>query len=101
MSTQNEGSAQVFGIVGDDIRDWKTRQLPAASALAGPGFRAEAAEIWCEAIGRAVATGRLPASRGQAAMRAVSEWRAAREAGVLEDQIEELEEMVGSAGRTK
>lgn len=34
-------------------------------------------------------------------MRAVSEWRAAREAGVLEDQIEELEEMVGSAGRTK
>jgi hypothetical protein len=53
-----------------------------------------AAEAWCEQIGRAVATGRLPASQAQAAMRAVSEWRAAHEAGALRERLEELERRV-------
>jgi len=48
------------------------------------------AEVWLERIGRAVATGVLPASKGQVATSAVRAWLQAHEAGAVTDRLEEL-----------
>lgn len=50
----------------------------------------EAAETWTDRIGRAAATGKLSSSAAQAALRAVREWREARDAGRVSDRLEAL-----------
>jgi len=51
----------------------------------------EAAEVWEDRIGRAAATGRIPASAAQAGLRAVREWRETREAGKVSAKLEALD----------
>lgn len=51
---------------------------------------AAAAEAWCDTVGRAVVTGRLSHNQGKAALRAVREWRASREAGQVSEKLEAL-----------
>jgi len=50
----------------------------------------EAAEIWTDRIGRAAATGSLPSSAAQAALRAVREWRESHESGEVSNRLESL-----------
>ena len=52
------------------------------------------AETWLEAIGRAVATGRLGKGEADAATRAVRCWLQAHDAGRTRDRLEELAEAV-------
>lgn len=52
------------------------------------------AALWTEVIGRAVATGRIPASRGQTALRAVSEFLRAHAAGETADRLARLQSQV-------
>lgn len=51
---------------------------------------AEAAETWCDVIGRAVVTGRIGHNEGKAALRAVREWRESHEAGEVEERVDAL-----------
>lgn len=57
----------------------------------------QAAEIWLENVGRAIATGRLSSAEGNAVKSTVREWLRAREAGEMQDRIEELEEKLEKA----
>lgn len=57
----------------------------------------QAAEIWLETIARAVATGRLSASEGNAVRGNVRDWLKAREAGEQEERIRTLEEKLEAA----
>lgn len=57
----------------------------------------QAAEIWLENVGRAVATGRLSASEGSTVKSTVREWLRAREAGEMQDRIADLEEKLEAA----
>jgi len=50
----------------------------------------EAAEVWTDEIGRAAATGRMSAAHANAALRAVKEWREARESGKVSERLESL-----------
>lgn len=50
----------------------------------------EAAESWLEAIGRAVATGRLGHNEAKAATGAIREWLRAHEAGAMSERVESL-----------
>ncbi len=54
----------------------------------------QAAATWLEAIGRAVACGRLANRDAVAATKAVREWLRAHEAGAVADQVEELRRKV-------
>ena len=54
----------------------------------------QAAAVWLEAIGRAVACGRLSHRDAVAATKAVREWLRAHEAGAVADQVEELRRKV-------
>lgn len=56
-----------------------------------------AAEVWLETIARAVATGRLSASEGNAVRGNVRDWLKAREAGEQEERISTLEEKLEEA----
>lgn len=55
-----------------------------------PLTSAEAAEEWCDTIGRAVVTERLTHNQGKAALRAVREWRESHDAGKVSDRLDEL-----------
>lgn len=55
-----------------------------------PLHSAEAAEVWCDVVGRAAATKRINADAANAALRAVREWRQARETGEMSDRLEAL-----------
>lgn len=55
-----------------------------------PITSAQVAEQWAETIGRAAATGRISASAAGAALRALSEWRAANQAGRLSSRLAAL-----------
>lgn len=66
----------------------------------------KAAAEWCSLIGLAVATGHLSASRAQALMRVVSEWRKAwdseqneKRIRALQDEIRELKRKARRAGK--
>lgn len=50
----------------------------------------EAAERWCDVVGRAVAQGRLGHNEGRTILRAVREWRDSRDQGEMADLLEEL-----------
>lgn len=52
------------------------------------------AERWLEVVGRAVATGVLPASKGQVAASCVRAWLSAHEQGKVSDQVEDLRQKV-------
>ena len=52
------------------------------------------AETWLEVVGRAVATGTLPASKGQVAASCVRAWLSAHEQGKVSDRLEELKATV-------
>ena len=54
----------------------------------------QAAERWAEAVGRAVASGRLTHAQGRAVAALLREWRASYEAGEVEDQYRELRAQV-------
>lgn len=51
---------------------------------------AQAAEIWCDVVGRAVVTGRLSHTAGQAALRAVREWRESHDKGKVSERLDSL-----------
>lgn len=57
----------------------------------------QAAEIWLETIARAVATGRLSASEGNAIRGNVRDWLKARKAGEHEERLEQVEEKLAAA----
>lgn len=59
----------------------------------------QAAERWCEVVGRAVATGRLSHHEGKAVVRAVREFLRSHEAGEYTERVEELEEKVAAIKR--
>ena len=70
-----------------------TREMFAAGLHDLPPLREpDDAQTWLEAVGRAVALGRLSASAGQAVVRAVREWREAHETAELAARLEALEE---------
>lgn len=50
----------------------------------------EAAERWCDVVGRAVAQGRLGHNEGRTILRAVREWRDSRDQGELSDHLDAL-----------
>lgn len=50
----------------------------------------QAAEDWCDAVGRAVVTGRVGHNEANAALRAVREWRESHEAGEVSERLEKL-----------
>lgn len=52
----------------------------------------DAAETWCDVVGRAVVTGRIGHNEAKAALRAVREWRESRDAGAVSDRLDELTE---------
>jgi len=54
----------------------------------------QAAAVWLEAIGRAVACGRLANRDAVAATKAVREWLRAHEAGTVAEQVTELRQKV-------
>lgn len=51
----------------------------------------EAAETWTHVIGRAAALGTISSSAANAALRAVKEWREARDGGRISERLEALE----------
>lgn len=51
---------------------------------------ADAAETWCDIVGRAVVTERLSHNQAKAALRAVREWRETRDAGKASEKMERL-----------
>jgi hypothetical protein len=51
----------------------------------------QAAELWLEVVGRAVASGRLGHHEGRTITGAVREWLKARDVGEHADRLEELE----------
>lgn len=55
-----------------------------------PLENAQAAETWCDVVGRAVVTGRIGHNEGKAALRAVREWRESHEAGQVSERLENL-----------
>lgn len=55
-----------------------------------PLENAEAAETWCDVLGRAVVTGRLTHHQGKAALRAVREWRESHESGEVSERLDRL-----------
>lgn len=57
----------------------------------------QAAEEWLETIARAVATGRLSSSEGNAIRGNVRDWLKAREAGEQAERIERLEKLLKAA----
>lgn len=50
----------------------------------------EAAETWCDVVGRAVADGTLGHNQGRTILRAVKEWRQSRDAGAQSDRLDAL-----------
>lgn len=60
----------------------------------------QAAETWCDVVGRAVVTGRLSHNQGKAALRAVREWRESHEAGRVSERLDELTEALAEWRRT-
>ena len=54
----------------------------------------QAAERWAEAVGRAVASGRLTHAQCRAVAALLREWRASYEAGEVEDRYRELRAQV-------
>lgn len=54
---------------------------------------------WCRIVGAATATGRLSASAANAALRAISEWRAAHEQAELLEELEDLKSALKRNGR--
>lgn len=48
------------------------------------------AEAWCDAVGRAVVTGRVGHNEANAALRAVREWRESHESGQVSERLEAL-----------
>ena len=61
----------------------------------------QAAATWLEAIGRAVACGRLANRDAVAATKAVREWLRAHEAGTVTEQVDELRRKVAALGSEK
>ena len=61
----------------------------------------QAAATWLEAIGRAVACGRLANRDAVAATKAVREWLRAHEAGTVTEQVDELRRKVAALGDEK
>lgn len=51
----------------------------------------EAAKVWCERVGRAVATGRLGRSEGNTILKAVRAWNSSEEHRAAAEALEELE----------
>lgn len=73
------------GYAAARIGTLRTEELP-------PLESADAAETWCDVVGRAAATDRISAEAANAALRAVKEWRQARESGKVSDRIEAMQE---------
>jgi hypothetical protein len=59
------------------------------------------AERWLEVVGRAVATGVLPASKGQVAASCVRAWLSAHEQGKITDQVADLSAKVAEIRKAK
>lgn len=57
----------------------------------------EAAKIWCERVGRAVATGRLGPSEGNTIIKAVKAWIDSEEHRAAAEALEQLERVARSA----
>lgn len=60
----------------------------------------DAAETWCDVVGRAVAGGTLGHNEGRTVLRAVKEWRESRDAGAVSDRLERLTEALAEWKRT-
>ena len=50
----------------------------------------QAAEFWCDVVGRAVVVGRIGHNEAKAALRAVREWRESHESGAVTERLEQL-----------
>jgi len=61
-----------------------------------PLTSAQAAETWCDVVGRAVVTGRLSHNQGRAALRAVREWRESHKSGAVSEKLEDLMDALAS-----
>lgn len=55
-----------------------------------PLVDADAAEVWCDVVGRAAVTGRIGHNEAKAALKAVREWRESHEAGKVSDRLDAL-----------
>lgn len=51
---------------------------------------ADAAEVWCDQVGRAVVVGRIGHNEAKAALRAVREWRESHDAGKVSERLNRL-----------
>lgn len=80
-----------------------------ARRLQGDGLDAEelpplespqAAETWCDVVGRACVTGRIGHNEAKAALRAVREWRESHEAGRVSERLDDLTEALAEWRRT-
>lgn len=65
-----------------------------------PLVDADAAETWCDVVGRAVVTGRIGHNQGKAALRAVREWRESHEAGKVSEKLDSLTDALAEWKRT-
>lgn len=61
---------------------------------------ADAAETWCDVVGRAAVTGRIGHNEAKAALRAVREWRESREAGAVSERLDALDAALSEFKRT-
>lgn len=91
----------------EDRREARSRGGVATARGAGirtdelpPLTSASAAEHWCDVVGRAAVTDRLSAEAANAALRAVKEWRQARETGEVTDRLEALQDALAQWRKT-
>lgn len=60
----------------------------------------DAAETWCDAVGRAVVVGRIGHNEAKAALRAVREWRESRDQGAMSERLDALTDALAEWKRT-
>lgn len=65
-----------------------------------PLVDADAAETWCDKVGRAAVTGRIGHNEANAALRAVREWRESHESGAVSDRLNALTDALAEWRRT-
>lgn len=78
----------------------KTRSSTLSPEDLPPLVDHHAAEAWTDTIGRAAATGSMSSSAATAALRAIAEWRKAREAGAVSERLEALTDALAEWRKT-
>lgn len=101
--SHSEGASERLSEAGRKGAEATARKLKGKALDEGelpPLDSAHAAETWCDTVGRAVVTGRIGHNQGQAALRAVREWRESHDAGRLSDRLEALTDALSEWRKT-